>query len=66
LLLLLLSGLLLLRLAERQLLALLFQPPPRCTRFEPDGRNPKMPFYATPFMRALMPRRSDRVSVNWT
>ena len=40
-LLLLLSGLLLLRLATRQLLALLFQLPPRFTRFEPCGRNPK-------------------------
>ena len=39
-LLLLLSGLLLLRLATRQLLALLFQLPPRFTRFEPYGQNP--------------------------
>lgn len=29
--------LLLLRFAERQLLALLFQLPPRCTRFEPEA-----------------------------
>jgi hypothetical protein len=36
-----LSGLLLLRFAERQLFALLFQLPPRLTRFDPDGRNPK-------------------------
>lgn len=36
-LLLLLSGELLLRLATRQLLALLFQLPPRFTRFEPDA-----------------------------
>ena len=36
-----LFGLLLLRLADRQLLALLFQLPPRFTRFEPYGRNPK-------------------------
>ncbi len=35
-----LSGLLLLRLATRQLLALLFQLPPRITRFEPYGQNP--------------------------
>lgn len=31
-----LDGLLLLRLAERQFCALLFQLPPRITRFEPD------------------------------
>ena len=36
-----LSGLLLLRFADRQLFALLFQLPPRLTRFEPDGRNPR-------------------------
>jgi len=34
-----LSGLLLLRFATRQLLALLFQLPPRMTRFEPCGQN---------------------------
>jgi len=32
-----LAGLLLLRLATRQLFALLFQLPPRCTRFVPNG-----------------------------
>ena len=32
-------GLLLLRFAVRQLIALLFQLPPRFTRFEPDGRQ---------------------------
>jgi len=37
----LLAGLLLLRCAERQLFALLFQLPPRITRFEPDGGHPK-------------------------
>ena len=37
----LLSGQLLLRLATQQLLALLFQLPPRITRFEPCGQNPK-------------------------
>jgi hypothetical protein len=31
------DGLLLLRFADRQFLALLFQLPPRITRFEPDG-----------------------------
>ena len=36
-----LDGLLLLRFATRQLLALLFQLPPRFTRFEPDGHRPK-------------------------
>ena len=40
-LLLLLNGLLLLRFATRQLFALLFQLPPRFTRFEPDGRRPE-------------------------
>lgn len=35
------EGVLLLRLAERQFLALLFQLPPRITRFEPDGWHPK-------------------------
>ena len=40
LLLLLLAGSLLLRLATRQLLALLFQLPPRFTRFEPYVQNP--------------------------
>jgi len=35
-----LSGLLLLRMATRQLLALLFQLPPRFTRFEPYEQNP--------------------------
>ena len=40
-LLLLLVGLLLLRFATRQLFALLFQLPPRFTRFEPDGRRPE-------------------------
>ena len=35
-----LVGLLLLRFATRQLFALLFQLPPRFTRFEPDGRRP--------------------------
>ena len=34
-------GLLLLRFADRQLIALLFQLPPRITRFEPFGRHPK-------------------------
>ncbi len=34
-------GVFLLRLAERQFCALLFQLPPRLTRFEPDGRCPK-------------------------
>ena len=34
-------GLLLLRCADRQLFALLFQLPPRITRFEPVGRHPK-------------------------
>jgi hypothetical protein len=37
-----LSGLFLLRFAERQLLALLFQLPPRFTRFVPDGQRPKV------------------------
>jgi len=36
-----LSGLLLLRFADRQFLALLFQLPPRITRFEPVGHHPK-------------------------
>jgi hypothetical protein len=40
-LLLLFVGLLLLRFAVRQLFALLFQLPPRFTRFEPDGCHPK-------------------------
>jgi hypothetical protein len=40
-LLLLFVGLLLLRFAVRQLLALLFQLPPRNTRLEPFGRHPK-------------------------
>ena len=40
-LLLLLAGLLLLRFAVRQLMALLFQLPPRFTRLEPFGRHPK-------------------------
>ena len=35
-----LSGQLLFRLPTRQLLALLFQLPPRFTRLEPCGRNP--------------------------
>ena len=35
-----LSGLFLLRFAERQFLALLFQLPPRITRFEPQGTTP--------------------------
>ena len=39
-LLLLFVGLLLLRFAVRQLFALLFQLPPRFTRFEPCGQNP--------------------------
>ena len=34
-------GLLLLRFAVRQLFALLFQLPPRFTRFEPSGYHPK-------------------------
>ena len=34
-------GLLLLRFAARQLIALLFQLPPRFTRFEPFGCHPK-------------------------
>ena len=34
-------GLLLLRFATRQLLALLFQLPPRFTRFVPDDHRPK-------------------------
>jgi len=38
----LLSGQLLFRMAVRQLLALLFQLPPRITRFEPCGRNPRI------------------------
>ena len=37
----LLSGVLLLRFAARQLIALLFQLPPRFTRFEPFGCHPK-------------------------
>ena len=36
-----LFGLLLLRLATRQLLALLFQLPPRFTRLEPVDRTPQ-------------------------
>ncbi len=36
-----LSGLLLFRLAQRALLALLFQLPPRSTRLEPVGLRPK-------------------------
>jgi len=40
-LLLVLPGLLLLRLAQRALLALLFQLPPRITRLEPVGIRPK-------------------------
>ena len=42
-LLLLFDGLLLLRFAERQFWALLFQLPPRCTRLEPEAlrRHPK-------------------------
>jgi hypothetical protein len=35
-----LSGVFLLRFAERQFLALLFQLPPRFTRFEPHDRSP--------------------------
>lgn len=44
-----LSGSFLLRFAERQFRALLFQLPPRKTRFVPDAlrRLPK-PFFATP------------------
>jgi len=34
-------GLLLLRIADRQFLPLLFQLPPRITRFEPSGHHPK-------------------------
>jgi hypothetical protein len=37
-----LSGLLLLRFADRQLLALLFQLPPRFTRFEPMDGTPEI------------------------
>jgi hypothetical protein len=44
LLLLLVGLLLLLRFATRQLFALLFQLPPRFTRFEPDGRRPEFFF----------------------
>lgn len=36
-----LSGLFLLRFAERQFLALLFQLPPRITRFEPQVTTPQ-------------------------
>ena len=50
-----LFGLLLLRLATRQLLALLFQLPPRLTRFEPYGQNPRklgdFRFRITPYQR---------------
>jgi len=35
-----LSGSFLLRLADRQFCALLFQPPPRFTRFEPQDTTP--------------------------
>jgi hypothetical protein len=38
----LLSGLLLLRFADRQFLALLFQLPPRITRFEPGWPPPQI------------------------
>ena len=79
-LLLLLSGLLLLRLATRQLLALLFQLPPRFTRFEPCGRNPIVlpivdwclpippPFLVQAAMlkRLMICRRSPSVSANRT
>jgi len=44
----LLSGLLLLRFADRQFLALLFQLPPRITRFEPVGQHPKSMQYLPP------------------
>jgi hypothetical protein len=47
----LLSGLLLLRFADRQFLALsfqLFQLPPRITRFEPVGHHPKSATPAKP------------------
>ena len=47
-LLLLLAGLLLLRFATRQWFALLFQLPPRFTRFEPDGRRPEFFHHAPP------------------
>ena len=43
-----LPGLLLLRFATRQLFALLFQLPPRFTRFEPDGRRPEFPHHVPP------------------
>ncbi len=38
-----LSGVFLLRLADRQFLALLFQLPPRFTRFEPTDKAPNAP-----------------------
>ena len=41
----LLDGVLLLRFADRRLFALLFQLPPRFTRFEPDGRRPSIMIY---------------------
>jgi hypothetical protein len=44
-------GLLLLRFATRQLLALLFQLPPRFTRFVPDDHRPDPP--------KLLPHRGD-------
>ena len=44
----LLSGLLLLRFADRQLLTLLFQLPPRITRFEPVGHHPKSMQHVSP------------------
>ena len=44
----LLDGLLLLRFADRQFLPLLFQLPPRITRFEPSGRHPKSLQYVPP------------------
>jgi hypothetical protein len=49
----LLDGLLLLRFADRQLFALLFQLPPRITRFEPDGCHPKSLQYVPPKPSAL-------------
>ncbi len=43
-----LSGLLLLRFVTRQLIALLLQLPPRFTRFEPDGCQPKRLHHLVP------------------
>jgi len=50
----LLDGMLLLRFADRRLFALLFQLPPRFTRFEPDGRRHSIMCYRLWFHEAFL------------